>query len=89
MVQVLSGNGALDLDLDMQEELTKAFLELSASLKPAISSSRYKVLSDLYSALFRPPKVEEELTKSVGNTQPLVINPELERLWRHPIDPPW
>lgn len=51
-VQVQAGSGALALDMDMQEELVKAFLELLTSLKPAVSLSPYKVLRDLCWALF-------------------------------------
>lgn len=60
----------------MQEELVKALLEPFTSLKPAVSSLPFKVPSDLYSALFRSSKVKEELTKSVDNNRPLIVNPE-------------
>ncbi len=56
-VQLKAGSGALGLDLDMQEELVKAFLELSTSLKSAVLPLPDKVLSDLYLVLFWSPKV--------------------------------
>ncbi len=42
-----------------------------------VPSSPYKVPADLHPPLFETPKVEEEMTKQVGNIHPLVINPEL------------
>ncbi len=43
------------------------------------AASAYKVLVELYSSLFRTPKVEEEIVKQVGNICPLAINPDLRR----------
>ena len=37
----------------------------------------YKVYVDLCWLLLKTPKVEEEMTKQVGNIQPLAINPDL------------
>ncbi len=71
----------------MQEELVKAFLEPSISLKPALELlSPYKVPNDLYSALFRSPKEEEELTTPDNNNCPLVINPELCKALEAPYE---
>ncbi len=74
-----SGGGALALDNEMQEELTAAFSEPSSSAKVISSSSPYKVPSDLYSALFKAPKVEEEMVKAAGNVRPLPINSDLRK----------
>ncbi len=56
-----SGGGALALDKEMQEELTAAFSEPSSSAKVISSSSPYKVPNDLYLALLKAHKVEEEI----------------------------
>ncbi len=61
---VQAGGGALALDADMQMELVK------------VSLSPFKVPNDVYNALFRTPKVEE-LTRPVGNSRPLLVNPDL------------
>ncbi len=43
------------------------------------SSSTYKVPNDLYSALFKAPKVEEEMVKAAGNVRPLPTNTDLRK----------
>ncbi len=66
-----SWGGALTLDKEMQEELTAGFSEPFSSAKVNSSLSPYKVPNDLYSALFKAPKVEEEMVKAAGNVRPL------------------
>ncbi len=78
-VQVISGAGALNIDSDMVAELTKAFQEPSTTSKATDPASAYKVPAELYTALFKSPKVEEEMVKQVRNIQPLAINPDLCR----------
>ncbi len=41
------------------------------------AASAYKVPAELYTSLFKSPKVEEEMVKQVGNIRPLAINPDL------------
>ncbi len=74
-----SGGGALTFDKEMQEELTDAFSEPSSMVKVISSSSPYKVPTDLYTALFEAPKVEEEMVKVAGNVPPLPINSNLQK----------
>ncbi len=38
-----------------------------------------KVPADLYMALFKTPKVEEEMVKQVGNIRTLAISPDFHR----------
>ncbi len=64
-VQVKSGAAALNIDSNRVAELTKAFQEPSTT--------------ELYTSLFKSPKVEEEMVKHVGNIRPLDINPDLPR----------
>ncbi len=78
-VQVKTGAGALNIDSDMVAELTKAFKEPSTTSKVTDSASAYKVPAELYTALFKTPKVEEEMVKQVGNIRPLAINPDFRR----------
>ncbi len=59
------------------QELTNAFQEPSAASKVMVPLSLYRVPMDLYSALFKTPKVEEDMTKQVVNIHPLAINPDL------------
>ncbi len=59
-----SGGGALALDKEMQGEFTAAFWEPSLSAKVISSSSPYRVPTDLYTAPFKAPKVEEEMVKA-------------------------
>ncbi len=61
----------------MQEELSTDFLEPSLLAKVTISLSTYKAPNDLFLALFKAHKVEEEMAKVVGFTRPLPINPDL------------
>ena len=79
-VQVKSGAGALNIDSDMVAELTKAFQEPSTTSKVTDPASAYKVPAELYTALFKSPKVEEEMVKQVGNIRPLAINPDFRSL---------
>ncbi len=46
-----------------------------------IPLSPYKLSAELYSALFKTPKVEEEMTKWVGNIHSLAFNPDLYQGW--------
>ena len=78
-VQVKLGAGALNTDSDTVAELTKAFQEPSTTSKVTDPASAYKVPAELYTALFKSPKVEEEMVKQVGNIRPLAINPDLCR----------
>ncbi len=72
-VQVKSGAGALNIDPDMVAELTKAFQGPSTTSKVTDTVLAYKVPAELYTALFKSPKVEEEMVKQVGNMRPLAI----------------
>ena len=60
----------------MVAQLTKVFQESS---KVTDAASAYKVPAELYTSLFKTPKVEEEMVKQVGNIRPLAINPDLHR----------
>ncbi len=60
----------------MVADLTKAFQEPSTTSKVTDPGSTYKVLAELYTALLKTPKVEEEMVKQVGNIRPLAINPD-------------
>ena len=62
------GAGSLALDVDMQEELCGAFREPSVSTKNVNSASKFKVPSDVYSALFKAPRVDEELSRAMGSS---------------------
>ncbi len=66
-VQVKSGAGALNIDLDIVAELTKAFQEPSTTKTVTNAASAYKVPAELYTSLFKSPKVKEEMVKQVGN----------------------
>ncbi len=78
-VQVKSGAGALNIDTDMVAKLTRAFQEPLMTTKVTDAVSAYKVLAELYTSLFKSPKVEEEMVKQVANIHPLAINPDLCR----------
>ncbi len=69
--------GALALDSEIQEELSAAFPGPSPMAKITSSLSPYKMSNDLYMALFRAPKAEEEMIIAVGSTFPLSINPNV------------
>ena len=73
------GAGALNIDPDMVAELTKAFQEPSTTTKVTDAASAYKVPAELYTSLFKTPKVEKEMVKQVGNIHHLAINPDLRR----------
>lgn len=64
----------------MAQELTKAFKEPSTVTKVMAPSLSFKVLGYLYTGLFKPPSVEEEMVKQFGNICPLAINPELRQV---------
>ncbi len=49
--------------------MSRSFQQRHVPLSP------YKVAADLYSELFKTPKVEE-MTKQLGNIRPLGINPD-------------
>ncbi len=78
-VQVKSGAGALNVDQDIVQELTKAFWEPSLTSKVTVPSPSFKVPEDVYTALFKSPKVEEDMVKQVGNIHSLAINPDFHR----------
>ncbi len=63
----------------MVAELTKVFQEPSKTSKVTDPASAYKVLAELYTVLFKSPKVEEEMVKQVGNIRPLAIYSDLCR----------
>ncbi len=63
----------------MVAELTKAFQEPSTGSKVRDAASAYKVLAKLYTALFKTPKVKEEMVKQVRNIRSLAINRDLHR----------
>ncbi len=63
----------------MVAELTKAFQEPSTTLKVTDPTLAYKIPAELYTALFKSSKVEEEMVKQVGNIHRLAINPDLGR----------
>ncbi len=69
----------LNIDPDMVTELTKAFQKPSTTTKVTDAASAYKVPAELYTSLFKSPKVEEEMVKQVGNIRPLSINPDFRR----------
>ncbi len=62
----------------MVQELTKAFQESLTLTKVMDPSASFKVLVDLYAALFKTPKVKK-MVKQVGNIRLLAINSELNR----------
>ncbi len=78
-VKVKPGAGALNIDPDMVAELTKAFQEPSTTTKVTDAVSAYKIPAELYTLLFKTPKVEEEMVKQVGNIRPLAITPDLRK----------
>ncbi len=57
-VQVKSGAGALNIATDMVAELTRAFQEPSTAAKVTDPTLAYKVPAELYTSLFKSPKVE-------------------------------
>ncbi len=64
----------------MVAQLTKAFQEPAATMKATDAASAHKVPAELYTSLFKTPKVEEGMVKQVGNIRPLAINPDLCRV---------
>ncbi len=61
--------GSLGLDADMQAELGGAFEESSVSTRHVNLASVFKVPSDVYSSLFKAPRVDEELARAMGTTK--------------------
>ncbi len=76
-VAVHPGLGALAQDKEVQDEITKAFQELQTMTKLTVSLSPYRVLSDPFLALFRAPKVGQEMMKLYGSAQALAVNADL------------
>ncbi len=74
-IQVQSGAGAVNVDQDMAQALTKAFQEPWAASKLTVPSSPYKVPAGLYSVL--------------GNTHPWPLILTFEEPWRHPKRSQW
>ncbi len=69
----------MNIETDMVAELTKASQEPSTTTKFTNAASTYKVLAELYTSLFKFPKVKEEMVKHVGSIRPLAINHDLYR----------
>ncbi len=67
-VQVKSGAGDLSIDEEMVQGFVKAFREPLMMSKVTDAAYIYKVPVDLYSVLFKTPKVEEGMVKQVGNS---------------------
>ncbi len=70
----------------MVAELTKAFQEPPTTTKVTDAASVYKVQAELYTSLFKSPKVEEEKVKQVGNIRPLAINFDFHRALESSIE---
>ncbi len=68
----------MTLDADMQEELCGAFTEPAVSTKHVNPASVFKVLSDIYSALFKAPRVDEELSRAMGSSTRLSQSSDLK-----------
>ncbi len=76
-VPIHPGLGTLVQDEEMQEELNKAFEELKTFTKVTVSLSHYRVLSDLFLALFRAPKSRAGNDDIVWSAQALGVNADL------------
>ncbi len=60
--------------------------------KAIVPLSSYKVLNDLFMAIFKAPKVEEEMVKVLDCTCHLPINPDFlsyRRQYKHSMSLQW
>ncbi len=88
-VQVKSGAGALSIDLDMVDDLTKVFLEPSITLKVTDVALTYKFLAKLYTALFKTPTVEEKWSNRSEISVRWPLSLTFAEPWRRPLRHQW